>query len=666
MRWFHVEPSSSCPSYIPGLYTAEEIDDLVNIDGYIPVASATEFDTIRTTGSNTMGAGTCWAGTYTTGVTQKYVQVTPIDFTAFGTWTTQIAAFEGIYDGNELVLDNITATNALFSAINTVHFRNIRITNSSRTSAVGFSALLCQYVTDGSLSNTRIQASMNVTGGTGTNALAIARVEANTLFEITDCVIDADFSSTGNNTSALLASCLGTLRITDSEVNGVVSSPGTNITSFFIASSGNVQIMNCVNNADITSTNGSNAAGIGLGLGTSTVELIDCINNGVVFSIQNAYGIIVCASTVSATITGCTNNGLVHHDPPSGSAQANQGLAGICGGGLLTAINCINNSNIDSFGPTVGQRWNQTSGMFIRMVAGSYFEGNINNGNVHGASNVASIIGTTLAGGGIEVVNCVNNGSVTGGISTAGLFNGSSIILVDGCINNGNVNGVRGLAAIMPTAANGVIVRNSKNTGTITAIGDGSGAANQGVAGLVHNVQAGALMEDCVNDGDVIAVNQRAAGFSRNCNGTIRRCINRGNISGGSRGAGMVIFPSACVMEDCVNEGDVNMTAGAAAGIVEAITNGGSCVFTNLISHGQVTGGTPRGVAVTVAGGTPTVSGVYYDSTVGPALAGVIGNGETTTDLQTPTSNTGIYAGYTIPPWDFGTSSDYPTLTTTP
>ena len=57
--------SSSCPSYTPGLYTSEQIDTLVFVDGYIPVASASEFDAIRTGASETMGAGTCWEGSYT-------------------------------------------------------------------------------------------------------------------------------------------------------------------------------------------------------------------------------------------------------------------------------------------------------------------------------------------------------------------------------------------------------------------------------------------------------------------------------------------------------------------------------------------------------------------------------------------------------------------------
>jgi hypothetical protein len=63
-------------------------------------------------------------------------------------------------------------------------------------------------------------------------------------------------------------------------------------------------------------------------------------------------------------------------------------------------------------------------------------------------------------------------------------------------------------------------------------------------------------------------------------------------------------------------------------------------------------------------GGTVTTS--YFDSDLSTPGTSAAGTGQTTSSLQTPTSNTGIYSAWTIPPWDFGTSSDYPELTTTP
>jgi len=125
----------SCPSYTPGLYTAEEIDTLVNVDGYIPVASAAEFDAIRSGAAETMGAGTCWEDTYTTGLGEKYVQILDCDFTTVSsTWLALTALSSLIYDGNNLSISNFTRTSAgpevhLFSANSLYTFKNSRIYN---------------------------------------------------------------------------------------------------------------------------------------------------------------------------------------------------------------------------------------------------------------------------------------------------------------------------------------------------------------------------------------------------------------------------------------------------------------------------------------------------------------------------------------------------------
>ena len=65
--------------------------------------------------------------------------------------------------------------------------------------------------------------------------------------------------------------------------------------------------------------------------------------------------------------------------------------------------------------------------------------------------------------------------------------------------------------------------------------------------------------------------------------------------------------------------------------------------------------------------GSVNITDTYWDTvTSGQSVSAGGGTGQTTSQLQTPTSNTGIYSAWTIPPWDFGTASEYPTLTTTP
>ena len=69
------------------------------------------------------------------------------------------------------------------------------------------------------------------------------------------------------------------------------------------------------------------------------------------------------------------------------------------------------------------------------------------------------------------------------------------------------------------------------------------------------------------------------------------------------------------------------------------------------------------------SGGTATTS--YWNTTTSGQSSSGGGTGKTTSQLQTPTGYTGIYASWNVnvdgvtgndDPWDFGTSSQYPIL----
>lgn len=126
-----------CSSYLPGLYTVSELDQMIFVDGYIPVANATEFTNINLGTSNRMGKGTCWDANYTTGSDKKYVQVLKLDFSDIGSQSGGIVALNaGIYDGNEILMvdvvfettSNAAVNMALFgSVINNSILRNCRV-----------------------------------------------------------------------------------------------------------------------------------------------------------------------------------------------------------------------------------------------------------------------------------------------------------------------------------------------------------------------------------------------------------------------------------------------------------------------------------------------------------------------------------------------------------
>lgn len=108
-----------------GIYTIWELNDMILNQGYIPVATESELGNFRLTGSRTMGAGTLWQGTYTTGLDKKYVQVKTINMVSVYAHNT---GFSGVYDGNGLWINNFQATVAFIWIMNTGgHVLNMKV-----------------------------------------------------------------------------------------------------------------------------------------------------------------------------------------------------------------------------------------------------------------------------------------------------------------------------------------------------------------------------------------------------------------------------------------------------------------------------------------------------------------------------------------------------------
>lgn len=186
MRWLYVPKGSNpCPSYIPGKYTVNELDQMIFVDGYIPVATATEFDKIRTGASETMGVGTCWENTYTTGTDKKYVQVLEIDFTGYTTLSA-IPTFSGTYDGNQLQLTDLTDSHALFNS-STGILRHIQINGFKLDSTAIDTGILVNVVTSGII-NDCYTINCEITNGDQRQGGLIGRIDAVTgSLSITDC-----------------------------------------------------------------------------------------------------------------------------------------------------------------------------------------------------------------------------------------------------------------------------------------------------------------------------------------------------------------------------------------------------------------------------------------------------------------------------------------------
>ena len=148
-----------------GKYTCAELDDLINNQNYIPIASVSEFINANTTTSQTMGANTPWQGSYTTGPDKKYVQIYNLDFSG-ETTVSGFVGFSGTYDGNEVNLDSITvATNGIFGVTMTGDLLNIRGGTFVVNNEVSTGALFSTLGSGGSLDNIDITVNNTSRGG---------------------------------------------------------------------------------------------------------------------------------------------------------------------------------------------------------------------------------------------------------------------------------------------------------------------------------------------------------------------------------------------------------------------------------------------------------------------------------------------------------------------
>ena len=112
-----------------------------------------------------------------------------------------------------------------------------------------------------------------------------------------------------------------------------------------------------------------------------------------------------------------------------------------------------------------------------------------------------------------------------------------------------------------------------------------------------------------------------------------------------------------------------SVDGGTAGGLVGQLSNGG--IITASYATGRVPSGRNRGGLVGRRNQSGTVTNSYWDTRTSGHTSGSPGSGRTTSQLQSPTSYSGIYGSWNVDidednmndnPWDFGTSSEYPAL----
>lgn len=401
-------------------------------------------------------------------------------------------------------------------------------------------------------------------------------------------------------------------------------------------------VTNCTIQGAITATNGAAAGLIVYNRGL----VKECVNEAV---IENGNGGIVANNL--GTVIGCTNKGDIISEVlyPGGIAGVNNDLI----------LDCVNYGNVTSTLEEEGYN------LAVGGIAGT------SNGLVYRCKNYGEVkqqaerIGS--AGGVVgelagyaQIVGCENAGAVSGigeigGICgsadiTAGFFDENDELiptpgelLIADCINSGTVRTVdmadrketgAGIVANVSLAAGDMSILNCSNSGTVIGVGN-----NVECGGCIGEVL---LRDDYVltlqnlyNSGDITAefegeddamVSTIAAGvFSRIQNEgsqevKILNCRNDGKVQANSaRGIGTL--GSNCLMQYCVNTGDVYGTNGA-YGFAGDISD--NAKISDCYSLGTISGKSAYGVAYVRYETIVLRNCYYYGELIGTDKEGVI------------------------------------------
>ena len=293
-----------------------------------------------------------------------------------------------------------------------------------------------------------------------------------------------------------------------------------------------------------------------------------------------------------------------------------------------------------------------------------------------------SVNGNTIVGGLVGlgrglIDNCTVNGSINSELGEIGLLTGvyeggtikecntSGTVTAE---NNFNAGGLFGRLVIDPFTENNAAIKSCYSSANVVGrdrVGGLIGSFNLGDA-----INAFITVDNCFAIGSVTG-ELNVGGLIGFTGGTITSCYATGEVTAtrqgfGGNAGGLVGQSLGALINSCYATGNVRAVnqidcMGGLIGYIHStnVTTSYSIgsVEGNLAQIGGLTGRCP-------AGSEPTINNTnYWDAeTSGLPFSRGEAQGLTTVELQTPTSNTGIYATWDPAIWDFGTSTQYPVL----
>ena len=279
-------------------------------------------------------------------------------------------------------------------------------------------------------------------------------------------------------------------------------------------------------------------------------------------------------------------------------------------------------------------------------------------GSVTGQGDTGGLVGNNTSPG--SLTKSHSSGFVSGQENNVGGLVGDNFSSISRSYSSSKVEGKKNYIGGLVGYNTGSVAY-SHASGNVS--GETTNSEGNAVGGLLGKNLAS--VQTSYATGDVSGRND-VGGLAGANAGIIKVSFAAGNISGTGGAAGGLVG---------VNTGQIQSAyaTGGVSGVdyVGGLAGRNSLSVENSYAIGAPTGtsdvGGLIGLSIDVGAGEElSASASYWDTTASGISTGgeqsQYGQGKTTSELQTPTGPTGIYAEWSSTKWDFGTASQYPAL----
>ena len=151
-------------------------------------------------------------------------------------------------------------------------------------------------------------------------------------------------------------------------------------------------------------------------------------------------------------------------------------------------------------------------------------------------------------------------------------------------------------------------------------------------------------------------------GWNGGDGGAIRNSYSIGRVTAGTRVGGLVGLSDGRMVFNTISNSYSNGQVTGSAHVGGLVGRNEETMISNSYSVGQVTANFSKGGLVGSGGPAIKTTASYWDITTSKLATSIGGTSKTTTELQTPTTASGIYSQWSKNDWDFGTDIQYPTV----